>query len=154
MRLILDFTTICLILSFISLFLENNMIYLASFILLIVIIIMGNILVFNHINEFSNYYKISKKWFYIFNVLCHIILPIILLYYLYNRLKILSIEDLTNIRINTFIFILILAIIYHILIKFKMTSSYGIPYYKSLQYSFISIIIVIIILYNIQYIFK
>lgn len=154
MRLILDFTTICLILSFISLFLENNMIYLASFILLIVIIIMGNILVFNHINELNNYYKISKKWIYIINLLNHIILPIILLYYLYNRLKILSIEDLTNIRINIFIFILILAIIYHILIKFKITSSYGIPYYKSLQYSFISIIIVIIILYNIQYIFK
>ena len=154
MRLILDFCTICLILSFISLFLENNMIHLASFILLIVISIMGNILVFNHINEFSNYYEISKKWIYIFNVLCHIILPIILIYYLYNRLKVLSMEDLTNIRMNTFIFILILAIIYHILIKFKMTSSYGISYYERLKHSFISIIIVIIILYNVRYIFK
>ena len=154
MRLILDFTIICLILSFISLFLKNNMIYLAFFILLIVVSIMGNILVFNHSKEFSNYYKISKKWIYIINVLNHIILPIILLYYLYNRLKILSIEDLTNIRINTFIFILILAIIYHILIKFKMTSSYGISYYERLKHSFISIIIVIIILYNVRYIFK
>ena len=154
MRLILDFCTICLILSFISLFLENNMIHLASFILLIVIIIMGNILVFNHINELNNYYEISKKWIYIFNVLGHIILPIILIYYLYNRLNVLLIKDLTNIRINTFIFILILAIIYHILIKLKMTSSYGISYNKILEYSFISIIIVIIILYNIQSILK
>ena len=129
------------------------MIHLASFILLIVIIIMGNILLFNHINELNNYYEISKKWIYIFNVLGHIILPIILIYYLYNRL-VLSIKNLTNIRINTFIFILILAIIYHILIKLKMTSSYGISYSKILEYSFISIIIVIIILYNIQSILK
>ena len=41
------------------------MIYYNNFsYLLIVIIIMGNILVFNHINELNNYYKISKKYQY------------------------------------------------------------------------------------------
>ena len=57
-------------------------------------------------------------------------------------------------RITAFIFILILAIIYHILMKLNITGSYGIQYSKTLQYSFISIIIVVIILYNIQYIFR
>ena len=83
MRVILDFTTISIILSFISLFLQNNILHFASFILLIVVSIMGNILVYNHSTEFSHYYEMSKKWVYIFNILNHIILPIILLYYLY-----------------------------------------------------------------------
>ena len=154
MRVILDFTTISIILSFISLFLQNNILHFASFILLIVVSIMGNILVYNHSTEFSHYYEMSKKWVYIFNILNHIILPIILLYYLYNKLILLSFEDLTNIRINTFIFIIILATVYHILMKLNITGSYGIPYYKSLQYSFISTIIVIIILCNLHHIFK
>ena len=150
----LDFTKICLILSFISLFMENNTLHLISFILLIVISISGNILVFNHKNELSKYYNVSINTVIIINILNHFILPLILLYYLYNKLKLLSLEKLNNIRITAFIFILTLAIIYHILMKFNITGSYGIQYSKSLQYSFISIIIVIITLYNIEYIFR
>jgi hypothetical protein len=126
---------------------ENNTLHLISFILLIVISISGNILVFNHKNELSKYYDVSINTINIINILNHFILPLILLYYLYNKLKIIPLEKLNNMKITAFIFILILAIIYHILMKFNITGSYGIPYYKSLQYSFISIIIVIIILY-------
>ena len=154
MNIMLDFTKICLILSFISLFMENNTLHLISFILLIVISISGNILVFNHKNELSKYYNVSINTVIIINILNHFILPLILLYYLYNKLKLLSLEKLNNIRITAFIFILTLAIIYHILMKFNITGSYGIQYSKSLQYSFISIIIVIITLYNIEYIFR
>ena len=150
----LDFTTICLILSFISLFMGNNTLHLISFILLIVISISGNILVFNHKDELSKYYDVSINTVNIINILNHFILSLILLYYLYNKLKILSLEKLNNMRITAFIFILILAIIYHILMKLNISGSYGIQYSKSLQYSFISIIIVVIILYNIQYIFR
>ena len=154
MNIILDFTTICLILSFISLFMENNTLHLISFILLIIISISGNILVFNHKDELSKYYDVSINTVNIINILNHFILPLILLYYLYNKLRILPFQKLNNMRITAFIFILILAIIYHILMKLNITSSYGISYYKSLQYSFISIIIVVIIVYNIQYIFR
>lgn len=154
MNIMLDFTKICFILSFISLFMENNTLHLISFILLIVISISGNILVFNHKNELSKYYNVSINTVIIINILNHFILPLILLYYLYNKLKLISLEKLNNIRITAFIFILTLAIIYHILMKFNITGSYGIQYSKSLQYSFISIIIVIITLYNIEYIFR
>ena len=70
----LDFTKICLILSFISLFMENNTLHLISFILLIIISISGNILVFNHKDELSKYYDVSINTVNIINILNHFIL--------------------------------------------------------------------------------
>jgi hypothetical protein len=101
MNIMLDFTKICFILSFISLFMENNTLHLISFILLIVISISGNILVFNHKNELSKYYNVSINTVIIINILNHFILPLILLYYLYNKLKLISLEKLNNITFNS-----------------------------------------------------
>ncbi len=148
MNLKLDVTITVIILSFIALFIKNNILQLSTFILLICISIVGNIIIYYHSDTLSKYYDLSKKMIYIVNIINHIILPIILLYYLFNNIK--NIENIDNLRLPSLLFIFILAIIYIILMKYKLTSNYGLSSKNIIKYITICVIIISISLYKIS----